>query len=382
MSTVRANAILDASGGNTATINSMTPTADSLQGFRNRIINGAMVIDQRNAGASVTTGTTGAYTYSLDRYAYYTTAASKFTIQQNAGSVTPPVGFNYYLGITSTSAYSSSSSDIIVLRQPIEAVNVGDLGFGTANAKTITLSFWVRSSLTGTFSGYLSNYNGSRNYPFTYSISAANTWEQKSITIAGDTSSTWYLTNTGNSIGMNVGFNLGSGSTYLGTANAWSATTYFGATGSVNVVGTNGATWYITGAQLEVGSVATPFERRDYGRELMMCQRYYYKTAVAASAIIAVGASANTTTDFNGFANFPVRLRTTPSALEQSGTASDYRWNGTTQIACSTVPTFSVRTTTDMWQVNFAVASGLTAGHAGSIVTNSGNGYLAWSAEL
>jgi hypothetical protein len=298
-----------------------------------------MVIDQRNAGASVTTGTTGAYTYSLDRYAYYTTAASKFTIQQNAGSVTPPVGFNYYLGITSTSAYSSSSSDIIVLRQPIEAVNVGDLGFGTANAKTITLSFWVRSSLTGTFSGYLSNYNGSSNYPFTYSISAANTWEQKSITIAGDTSSTWYLTNTGNSIGMNVGFNLGSGSTYLGTANAWSGTTYFGATGSVNVVGTNGATWYITGAQLEVGSVATPFERRDYGRELIMCQRYYeksYNIETVPGASDAIGSHNHgggaMDNDLIATIKFAVTKRATPTmtGYTTDGTSGSwkYRRNG------------------------------------------------------
>jgi hypothetical protein len=376
MSTVRTNNILDASGGNTATINSMTPTADSLQGFRNRIINGDMRIDQRNAGAAVTPSVDS---LTLDRYKYEASQASKFTIQQNAGSVTPPAGFVNYLGLTTASAVSIGTSDYFQFVQIIEGLNIGDLAWGTASAKTVTLSFWVRSSLTGTFGGSLRNSAVNRTYVFSYTISSANTWEQKSITIAGDTSGTWLTTN---GIGIRLTFGLGNGSTFSGTAGSWSGSSFQNVTGATSVVGTSGATFYMTGAQLEVGSVATPFERRDYGRELMMCQRYYYKTAVAASAIIAVGASANTTTDFNGFANFPVRLRTTPSALEQSGTASDYRWNGTTQIVCSVVPTFSTRTTTDMWQVNFAVASGLTAGHAGSIVTNSGNGYLAWSAEL
>jgi hypothetical protein len=354
----------------------MTPTADSLQGFRNRIINGDMRIDQRNAGASVTP-TSGQYL--VDRWLAGVTQASKFSVQQNAGSVTPPAGFTNYLGVTSLSAYSIVSSDIFFIAQRIEGLNCADLAWGTANAKTVTLSFWVRSSLTGTFGGSLANSGSTRSYPFTYTISAANTWEQKSVTIAGDTSGTWLTTN---GIGINVHFSLGSGSTYSGTAGAWAAANYTSATGATSVVGTNAATFYITGVQFEVGSVATPFERRDYGRELMLCQRYYYRTAVAANAVISTGAFASGTTVFSGFSNFPVRLRTTPSALEQSGTASDYRWNGTTQIAASAVPTFSTRTTTDMWQVNFDVASGLTAGHGGSIVTNSGNGYLGWSAEL
>jgi hypothetical protein len=376
MSTVRANAILDASGGNTATINSMTPTADSLQGFRNRIINGDMRIDQRNAGASVTPSVDS---LTLDRYKYEASQASKFTIQQNAGSVTPPAGFVNYLGLTTASAVSIGTSDYFQFVQIIEGLNIGDLAWGTASAKTVTLSFWVRSSLTGTFGGSLRNSAVNRTYVFSYTISSANTWEQKSITIAGDTSGTWLTTN---GIGIRLTFGLGNGSTFSGTAGSWSGSNFQNVTGATSVVGTSGATFYITGAQLEVGSVATPFERRDYGRELMLCQRYYYRTAVAANAVISTGAFASGTTVFSGFSNFPVRLRTTPSALEQSGTASDYRWNGTTQIAASAVPTFSSRTTTDMWQVNFDVASGLTAGHGGSIVTNSGNGYLGWSAEL
>jgi len=242
---------------------------DDLYGFRNRIINGAMSIDQRNAGASVTP-TNGQYT--LDRWYTGVAQTSKLTIQQDAGAVTPPAGFNDYLGITSSSAYSVTSSDFFYVQQTIEGFNIADLGWGTANAKTVTLSFWVRSSLTGTFSGTLRNYLGNRTYPYTYTISSANTWEYKTITIPGDTSGTWYTNNSG---GVDVGFSVGAGSSRSGTAGAWAGSAFYAATGATSVVGTNGATFYITGVQLEVGSVATPFERRPYGMELALCQRYF-----------------------------------------------------------------------------------------------------------
>ena len=240
-------------------------------GFENRIINGGMVIDQRNAGASVT-AVDGAYT--LDRWCSVVySAASKFTVQQNAGSVTPPTGFTNYLGVTSSSAYSVLTGDIYAIYQRIEGYNLADMAFGTANAKTFTLSFWVRSSLTGTFGGSLLNGALNRSYPFTYTISAANTWEQKTITVTGDTSGTWLTTNGS---GMMVCLGLGAGSTYSGTAGAWAAGTYYTATGATSVVGTSGATFYITGVQLEVGSQATSFDFRDYGREFYLCLRYFF----------------------------------------------------------------------------------------------------------
>jgi len=241
-------------------------------GFRNRIINGDMRIDQRNAGASVTP-VTGAYT--LDRWSYYSTQASKFTVQRNAGSVTPPAGYTNYMGITSTSAFSVSASDYFLMTQAIEGYNVSDLSFGTANAKSITISFWVYSSLTGTFGGIMENSSQTRAYPFSYTISSANTWEQKSVTIAGDTTGTWV---TDNGLGLWLMFSLGAGSTVSGTAGAWVGSQRLGATGAVSVVGTNGATFYITGVQLESGSTATEFERRPIGTELALCQRYFWKT--------------------------------------------------------------------------------------------------------
>jgi len=257
-------------------------SSSGLYGFKNRIINGAMVIDQRNAGASVTANDG---TYDVDRWKCVATANGKFTMQQNAGSITPPAGFSYYLGCTSTSAYSVSATDFFHVRQAIEGFNVADLGFGTANAQTITLSFWVRSSLTGTFGGSLNNNTFNRSYPYSYTISSANTWEQKSVTIAGDTTGTWLTTN---STGLNVSFSLGAGSTQSGTAGAWVASEKESATGATSVVGTNGATFYITGVQLEKGSTATSFDYRPYGTELQLCQRYFqsysrYEECVSAN---------------------------------------------------------------------------------------------------
>jgi hypothetical protein len=238
--------------------------------MKNRIINGSFVIDQRNAGAATTNTING---YTVDRWAVNQSVTGKVIVQQNAGSVTPPVGFANYLGITSQSAYTLLSGSYYMLNQPIEGFNTADLQWGTANAKTVTLSFWVYSSLTGTFGGSLQNSAQNRSYPFAYTISSASTWEQKSITIAGDTSGTWIGATNGLGILLNIG--LGVGTTYSGTAGSWAGTGYLSATGATSVVGTSGATFYITGVQLEVGSSATGYEYRQYGTELSLCQRYY-----------------------------------------------------------------------------------------------------------
>ena len=257
--------------------------------MKSRIINGAMVIDQRNAGASVTP--TGDATYTLDRWKARLAVTSKFSVQQNAGSVTPPAGFVNYLGVTSLASTSLGATDFYTIQQDVEGFNISDLGWGTANAKTVTVSFWVRSSLTGTFGGALSNSAYNRSYPFSYTISASNTWEQKSVTIAGDTTGTWLTTNA---VGVQVVFSLGMGSTYSGTAGAWAGTTYLSATGATSVVGTNGATFYITGVQLEVGSSATGYEYRQYTTELQLCQRYYeYNYENAFLTTYATNAIAN-----------------------------------------------------------------------------------------
>jgi hypothetical protein len=350
-------------------------------GMRNRIINGAMTIDQRNAGASVTLGAVNP-SYTLDRWGFQTSQASKLSTQQNAGAVAPPAGFTNYLGVTSLSSYSIVSTDFFTLIQRIEGFNAADLGWGTANAQTITLSFWIYSSLTGTFGGSLSN-NATRSYPFTFTVNVANTFEYKTITVAGDTSGTWDKTS---GTGLNLAFNLGCGSQYLTTANAWETGVYFGSSGNASVVGTSGATFYITGVQLEKGSTATPFEFRSIGTELALCQRYYYKLfpgVVAAN--LGIGGHSGSTTS-QGETIFPVTMRTAPAALEQSGTANHYATTvlGTSAPACSSVPTF-LRANVQSAASQFTVASGLTQGQATFLRTdgtNGANAFLAWSAEL
>jgi hypothetical protein len=289
-------------------------------GFKNRIINPEMDIDQRNAGASVTINTSNP-TYTLDRWGAGATQNAKFTVQQNAGSVTPPAGFINYLGVTSSSAYSVLAGDYFYVGQRIEGFNIADLGWGTVNAATVTLSFWVRSSLTGTFGGALVNDAYNRGYPFSYSISAANTWEQKTITIVGDTTGTWLTTN---GLGIVITFGLGVGATNSGTAGAWAAAGEISATGATSVVGTNGATFYITGVQLERGSNATSFEFRDYGRELILCQRYLFRINGASEYVGLAGfGSTGGGTGVSHPILFPVQLRATPTLSVSA--ASDFR---------------------------------------------------------
>lgn len=290
------NIVLDSSGN--ATMAGSMAMATPF-GMRNKIINGAMQIDQRNAGASTTPTTTG---YVLDRYGVFLSQASKFSVQQNAGSVTPPAGFSYYMGFTSSSAYSIGASEIFGFAQCIEAFNINDLAWGTASAKTCTLSFWVRSSLTGQFGGFLKNggivVGGSYNnyyYPFSYTINASNTWEYKTVTITAPTSGSW---ETGNGPGVTVAWSLGAGTTVTG-GSGWGSTFYNQPSGSTNLVATNGATLYITGIQFEVGSVATPFERRMYSNELILCQRYYAKS-YAQSVVPATNTEAGLVQTMNG----------------------------------------------------------------------------------
>ena len=315
---------------------------DRLSGFRNRIINGNMAIDQRNAGASISTasGTSG---YSLDRWFYENSQTSKFTMQQNAGAISAPVGFKNYLGCTSLSAYSVLSGDYFHIGQRIEGYNVTDLGWGASGASPVTLSFWVRSSLTGTFGGAVRNALGTRSYPFVFSISSANTWEQKTITIPGDTSGTWA---TDNSAGLQITFGLGTGSTYSGTAGSWASSNYISATGATSVVGTNAATFYITGVQLEKGLIATPFEVRSYGTELALCQRYCL--ALAPNSFQGIGTLRTGGASIYGVIPLPVPLRAAPTAPSNANTFYCGDSNTTGSIVISGISSNSIYVTSTL----------------------------------
>lgn len=260
------NIVLDSSGNATmaGTMAMATPF-----GMRNRVINGAMMIDQRNAGAAVTNNS-GAAVYNVDRWYGTANGGGVWTAQQ---STTVPNNFKNSLACTVTTADSSiAAGDYYTIEQRVEGLNVADFAWGTANAATVTLSFWVRSSVAGTYGVGFTNASYNRSYVATYTINSANTFEYKTITLPGDTSGTWLTTN---SIGLIAIFDLGSGSNYNQTANTWSATASWRTSGCVNWIANSGATFYLTGVQLEVGSVATPFERRLYGQELALCQRYY-----------------------------------------------------------------------------------------------------------
>ena len=332
--------------------------------MKNRIINGAMVIDQRNAGASVTSATNGGYT--LDRWAVQNNSgASRYTIQQNAGSVTPPTGFSNYLGCTSTSTYTVGSGDALGMFQRIEGFNTADLGWGTASAKTVTLSFQVYSSLTGTFGGAIKNSADNYSYPFTYTISSANTWTSISVTIAGPTSGTWVGATNGT--GIMIIFALGTGSTLAGTAGSWSANGYYGATGQTQVVATNGATFYITGVQLEVGSSATGYEYRLYNQELSACQRYYEIIGITANstlfqsyALVASAGSQRTTVFYK------VSKRASPTAT----IVGTWSYSNAANLAIGGAGADTTRLEWD------ASGSGIT------FVFNNSGGTLTFSAEL
>jgi len=359
-SSATVNMVTDASGnlafgnnitvaGNTTITGSLVPSSSFL---RNRIINGDMLIDQRNAGASVS----AAGQYTLDRWVVPTTLGSKFTVQQSAGAVTPPTGFGAYLGATSSSAYAVLTGDIFAISQYIEAINFYDLAWGTASAATVTLSFWVRSSLTGTFGGAFQNSAQNRSYPFSYTISVANTWEQKSITVAGDTSGTWIGATNG--VGVRVYFSVGTGATYSGTAGAWVGSQLYSVTGATSVVGTNGATLYITGVQLEVGTVATPFERTLYNDQLAQCQRYFQ--LMDMGYVYGYAPSGNQITSNY---TFPVAMRTTAT------------------IAVVTNPTFGSGTAVTSYQATSRMTAFFMTSNAGPYATWTG-GQFSSSAEL
>lgn len=296
--------------------------------FRNRIINGDMRIAQR--GTSSTSTSAGYHT--VDRIRMTGSGALFSAVAASmAQSTVAPSGFTNSFLYTATNGTTPTTNQTIAIQHRIEGNNVADLLWGSASAQPVTLSFWVRSSLTGTFGGAVRNADASRNYVFSYSIAVANTWEYKTVTVSGDTSGTW-LTDTG--VGIDLLFSLGAGPDALRSAGSWSSSTAQGVTGQTNVVGTSGATFYITGVQLEAGSVATPFERRPYGTELALCQRYYEKSynqntvpgsSTASGMIVGVTPSStiSNTSGYNIGARYAVAKRASPTVTLYARTGEE-----------------------------------------------------------
>ena len=352
--------------------------------FRNRIINGAMMIDQRNNGSAVSVT---ASAFPVDR-TYV--AANAFGVISAQRSTVAPAGFVNSIGLTVTTARSSiAAGDVYGLRQIIEGFNIADFAFGTASASPVTLSFWVRSSVTGTYSVALFNAAFNRSYIATYTVNSANTWEYKTVTIAGDTSGTWA---TDNSAGMTVYWDLGSGSNYNGTAGAWAGVGAVRTSGTANWISTNAATFYITGVQLEKGSTATSFDYRPYGQELALCQRYYQVFGnISGNGSIGgfnpIGQGQGVTTNSAGqYSIFlPVSMRTSPS-IGISTTASAFSVTSPTDgnTACTSLPVANIGGPNMIRVAAFCTTAGFMTAGAGNILfaNSSTTAWISTSAEL
>ena len=281
--------------------------------MRNRIINGDCRIDQRNAGAAISTSGS----YPVDRFYVVEGTSATFTAQRSTAA---PAGFNNSLLFTVGTGATAGAAEQVQVRQAIEGFNIADLNWGTANAKTVTISFWVRSSLTGTYCVFLQDTNAALSYVAEYTISAANTWESKSITIAGPTTGTF---NTTNDTGVMIGWDLGSGSNFNATAGTWqSAVAARRTTSQANLIGTSSATWQITGVQLEVGTQATSYEYENFGVTLQKCQRYFCKTFNYATAPAqnigaagSIGFISQAVQPWDAMWRFPVEMRVLPSTI-------------------------------------------------------------------
>ena len=351
-----------------------TPT-----GRRNLIINGAMQVAQR--GTTGTTNSTSAGYQTVDRFGVQllvSTGVYSTSIVQDA-----PSTFDYSHKITVSTADTSLDADQrTCFYQFIEGYNAQNLKWGTSEARDATLSFWVKGSSTGTYGLAVLTQNGSgRTRTFTYTIDTANTWEYKTISIPADTvSSDWFQTT---STGIQLRWSLGCGSNRTQDTGSWVTTgAKFGATGEKNFVAIQDATWQITGVQLEVGTVATPFEHRSYGEELALCQRYYYKHGQGTGANtseIGVGFYYNSTTA-EVMVHFPVEMRATPSYVGTSGTNYFviFRNNAADYVNSFSMPRGSTRCA---GLENSTEASG-TAGHGALGRFNSASAIVAFDAEL
>jgi hypothetical protein len=352
------------------------PTSGPLSN-RNKIINGAMVIDQRNAGATVTASAAGSY-FAVDRTLFFKDSSATFSLQRV--SVVAPPNFPNSLGIEVLTAASSTAAQSVVFQHNIEGLNTADLGFGTASAQAVTLSFWVRSSVTGTYCASFRNVAFNRSYVVEYSIAAANTWEFKTITIAGDTAGTWA---TDTSTGLRVSFDLGSGSDGNATAGAWTASAATRTTNQVNWANTAGATFYITGVQLEAGTVATPFEHRSFGQELALCQRYFTNWVGDSSGIgfRAIGSGYVSVSNVDAAVVIPLSaaMRATPTAAF-SGTIS--LLDGTTNSTVSSVLASYSTSNQSMWLVLRGGTALITGRGVIAYTQNAATNVFSLSAEL
>jgi hypothetical protein len=380
MSELLVNTIKKADGTGSLSVpaesGTVVTTASPSLGRRNLIINGAMQVAQRG-----TSSTAGGYN-TVDRF-----ELNKNNLDQMGTTTTQspdaPTGFANALKVVGSPAETAIAADErVYFRYKFEGQNLQQLKKGTADAVSVTLSFWVKSDVTGNYAVKLEDTDNTRSIGSTYTINAADTWEYKTLTFAGDTTGTL---NNDNNISLRIDWYLMAGSDYTSTDNtSWGAhvtgKSAYGHTASFGT--TDNDNWQITGVQLEVGSVATPFEHRSYGEELALCQRYYFKHTVSqANDSFCVGMMEAPANSCFGDVKFAVPMRSDPTALETTGTATDYeiRVPGAT-VVCNAIPTI-IRASVYSSLVKFAISSTETS-NTGQMRAATTNGYLAWSAEL
>ena len=355
MSTIQANAILDASGGNTTTVNGVTPNSEVLKG-RNLVINGAMQVAQRGNS----TGVTGTGYYGPDRFETVLSTAGTWSVSQSS---TAPDGFGSSFKFDCTTADSSlSTGDYLVLYYSFEGKDLQRLKKGTSSAEKSTLSFWIRSNKTGTYQVNMQDQDNSRLTGKTYTIDVANTWERKVITFDGDTTGA-YTNDANGSLNLEWWFAAGSTFTAGAVPTSWEAFTQADrAAGlNVNLADSTSNELYITGVKLEVGSVATEFDHRSYGEELSICQRYFCLLSKAYGVVH----SANTTVSAYAFAEYPVRMRGTPS-ITTDYTVCSFYISGSSRTITALTP----QNIDNQGFQNHLQGSGFIAGNAGHLDAN------------
>jgi hypothetical protein len=358
-------------GGDSITFADGSTVSSGWTGFKNRVNNGAMLIDQRGSGTSTTGG------YAVDRFYALQGTSGTFTAAQSSES---PTGFSKSMVFTVGSAGTASAAQQVRITQAFEGLNMADLDWGKSTAKALTISFWVRSSVTGTYCVAIHNDGGNRAYIREYTISSANTWEQKSVTIPGCTDGTWPVTNAR---WGTLKFDLGSGSDRLGTAGSWlTGAEYAKTSNQVNFINNAGATFYLTGVQVELGSTASSFEYRPYGAELALCQRYYFRKNIPlTNDYFTILQAYNTSSAYGKLFDLPVTMRATPTgSLSAIGSfrAANAGGSGSAPFTAGSVDSVS---TTSIGTAGWSGASGIVAGNA-VVIACGAVAWIAADAEL
>ena len=381
MSTLKVGAIRGVSASSDAitVANDGSCTANITNNLSNRnlVINGSQIIDQRNSGSAVTVSN-ATKTYVTDRFSFYEDTDGVISAQQ---STTSPDGFTKSIKVDCTTADTSlSANQRLVYEHRIEGNNIAHLGFGSSAAKTITLSFYVRSNLTGTFGGSIKNDSSNRVYLFSYVINSADTWERKTITIPGDTSGTWATDTTA---GININWGLALGSNWTGTASgSYGTSDKHGVTGQLNLLSSTDNEWLITGVQLEVGSHATDFEHRSFAVEKRLCDRYYQKIINTSNQKPFGVGNIDGSTQAQIYVSLPVEMRAAPSSMELDVNSSDFQMRVRTSVTCTGHNFFGAGPTNVFLEIQVSTGHGFTDGQAAFAINNGGGKFIAFSAEL